>query len=126
MSSNIKIIRICEFCRKEFTARTTVTRCCSDHCSKRRWKQEQKEKKIEQSNVETQLIRVLPKGDIDTREFFSVIEFSKLVGISRWTLWRAIKRNEIKAAKIGRRVIIDRKEIDKYFIITEHHGKRNS
>lgn len=60
------------------------------------------------------------------REFFSISEFSKLVGVSRWTLWRAIKRNELTVAKIGARVIIDRKEIEKFIIKVPYHGQRNT
>jgi hypothetical protein len=41
MSSNLRIVKICEYCKQEFIARTTVTQCCSDACAKRPRKQNQ-------------------------------------------------------------------------------------
>jgi hypothetical protein len=38
MSSNIKIVKISEYCNHEFIAKTTTTKCCSDNCSKRFYK----------------------------------------------------------------------------------------
>jgi hypothetical protein len=38
MSSNMRILKICESCRVEFVAKTTVTQCCSDACAKRLYK----------------------------------------------------------------------------------------
>lgn len=126
MSSNIKVNRICAFCKKEFVARTTVTRCCSDHCAKRFYKLKKREEKIEESNKQTLIMGAMSVEEWKLREFFSISEFSKLVGVSRWTLWRAIKRNELTVAKIGARVIIDRKEIEKFIIKVPHHGQRDT
>ena len=39
MASNIKVQKICQQCGKEFTARTTVTRCCGDACAKKAYKE---------------------------------------------------------------------------------------
>ena len=46
MSSNMKILKRCEYCKQEFVAKTTVTKCCSDYCAKRLYKLKQREKKI--------------------------------------------------------------------------------
>ncbi len=54
MSSNLKITRICQHCGIEFIARTTVTRYCGDHCSKRAYKVRIKQQKVQASNSETQ------------------------------------------------------------------------
>jgi hypothetical protein len=35
MSSNIRILKVCECCKQEFIAKTTVTQCCTDACAKR-------------------------------------------------------------------------------------------
>lgn len=42
MSSNIRIVKVCEYCKKEFMARTTVTKCCSDPCAKGLYKLKQR------------------------------------------------------------------------------------
>jgi len=50
MSSNIEVQRVCQLCGKKFTARTTVTKYCSDRCSKKAYKLRYRESKILQSN----------------------------------------------------------------------------
>ncbi|RYZ22089.1 MAG: DNA-binding protein [Chitinophagaceae bacterium] len=126
MSSNIRVQRICEFCEKQFTARTTVTRCCSDACAKRMYKRRKRDEKITVSEVKVLVEGCVSLEDWKLREYFSLNELTKLVGVSRWTLWRAIKRNEIQAGKIGGRVIIKRDELNKFFINVPHHGSRQT
>lgn len=115
MSSNINIKRICKFCNKEFTARTTVTQCCSDHCSKRYYKLKKKGEKIEKSNQETLEILSQPLELIKKKEFLSVMEAAKLLGVSQRTLYRLMEKGELKFAKIGKRTIIKRTELDNFF-----------
>lgn len=50
---------------------------------------------------------------INAKEYLSVSESCRLIGISRMTLHRLIKAKKIKKGSIGRRVIISRKEIEK-------------
>lgn len=45
------------------------------------------------------------------KEFFSTIEIAKLLGISRVAVFKKIKSGEIKAKKIGRNFIIEKKEL---------------
>ncbi|RTZ03525.1 hypothetical protein EKM02_01445 [Flavobacterium sp. RSP49] len=52
MSSNIEVIRICEHCKKQFTARTTRTRYCSHICNSRGYKSLVRKGKVEKSNNE--------------------------------------------------------------------------
>jgi len=52
MSSNLRIVKICEYCKQEFIARTTVTQCCSDPCAKRFYKVKQREKAIHHPDVQ--------------------------------------------------------------------------
>src|ERR1700760_2824773 len=35
MSSNLRIVKMCAFCKQEFIARKTTTETCSDPCAKR-------------------------------------------------------------------------------------------
>jgi excisionase family DNA binding protein len=115
MSSNITVQRICQHCGIEFTARTTVTQCCSLSCSQKLYKAKKKVAKIETSNTETRQIISKPIEEIKTKEFLSISDTCKLLGISRRTVYRLIERNTILAGKAGRRTLIPRSEINKLF-----------
>jgi len=73
MSSNIKIVKICEFCNNEFIAKTTTTKCCSDNCSKRFYKLKIKNDKIGKAELKTEIKRK-PKAFI-TEEEINVIKY---------------------------------------------------
>lgn len=112
MSSNIRVQRICQQCRKEFTARTTVTKYCSDKCSKAAYKARKRAEKIKQSNAETTRIINQPIEQLKAKEFLSIKEVSQLVGISRRTVYRLIEQGDLKKIKIGSRTIIKRSSIN--------------
>jgi len=44
--------------------------------------------------------------NIIKRRFFDVTEICEITGVSRPTVFRAIKRGEIKAKKLGRKLLI--------------------
>ncbi|MFP4088952.1 MAG: helix-turn-helix domain-containing protein [Cyclobacteriaceae bacterium] len=115
MSSNIRVPKICQHCGAEFIAKTTVTKFCGDNCAKRDYKKRKREQKVQkvapvaiQKNEFNQL-------QLREKEFLSIAETCSLLGASRMTLYRQIKGGKIKAAKIGRRTIIKRSEIEKLF-----------
>jgi excisionase family DNA binding protein len=115
MSSNIRIEKTCAFCGIKFTAKTTVTQFCSDNCAKRSYKKRKREGKIlnavdrdQQANPFNPIIK--------QKEFLSIDETCQLVGASRWTIYRLIDKGRLKAAKLGSRTIVPRKEIDNLFI----------
>lgn len=114
MSSNIRIQRICQHCGGEFTARTTVTRYCSDDCAKRAYKARKRADKVRESNRQTHQIKTKPIEDIKAKEFLSVRETSKLIGCSRQTVYTLINTGQLKAKNIlKKKTIIRRTEIDK-------------
>lgn len=45
------------------------------------------------------------------RQFISTIELSKILGISRISVFKKIKSGEIKAEKVGRNFIIDKRNL---------------
>lgn len=115
MSSKIEIQRICQHCSNEFTAKTTVTKYCSDVCAKRAYKVRKRKEKIEASNSESLQIKTHSFEQLKTKDFLTISEACELLSISRWTIWRAIKRNELNAGKIGRRTLIRRSDLELLF-----------
>ncbi len=128
MSSNISIPKTCTFCGKTFIAKTTSTKYCSHTCNSRHYKQKVKDDKIQNSLVEhqqtmqsvqtLQTLQTLQTGNADsliTKSFLSIEDAVRLVGVSRWTINRMIKRGELQIHKFGRKKIIQRKQIDKLF-----------
>ncbi|MDA3928879.1 MAG: helix-turn-helix domain-containing protein [Prolixibacteraceae bacterium] len=118
MSSNIEILKICEFCNEKFIAKTTVTRFCGHSCASRSYKQRLKENKIDLSIEKTNKEKVLKTQDlglevIKQKEFLSIKDAYTLLGISERTFYRLMKIGTIKTIKIGGRTIIKRSEIDR-------------
>lgn len=115
MSSNIQIQRICELCKNEFTARTTVTKYCSHSCASMAYKERTRNTKIKVSNIEMTHTISIPIAKLQAKDFLSIDDACKLLGVSRWTISRAIKEKRLKAASLGRRIVIKRTEIDRLF-----------
>ena len=114
MSSKIRLTRICKFCGVEFEAKTTVTKYCSLKCAQRAYKQKVKTDKVSLSNAETQEVRQKPIEIIKAKEYLSVAETCKLLGLSRTTFYRTVKRGQIAVLRIGKRVIIQQGELNKF------------
>src|SRR3979409_1491457 len=99
MSSNIRIKKICQHCNKVFTAKTTVTKFCSDNCAKANYKKRQKEHKIQLSNVdmEKKLSQVksyekeegLSAGFV-VKEMVGMSDLSSMIGLSERTIFRLL------------------------------------
>lgn len=115
MSSNIEITKICTVCGAEFLARTTKTLCCSHKCSSAAYKARKRADKVDAVKKEVAAIKAKPITDIKSKEYLSITEVCTLVGVSRWTVWRSIQQGELKAVKLGRRVIIRRADIETMF-----------
>jgi excisionase family DNA binding protein len=49
-----------------------------------------------------------------TREWVTYKQAEELSGLSRTTLWKLLSAGEIKAARVGRAVRINRRSIDEY------------
>ncbi len=52
---------------------------------------------------------------IRAKESLNIADASKLLGVSRWTIWRAIGSGGLHAVKLGRRTLIRRSDIDRLF-----------
>ncbi|MGN7812576.1 helix-turn-helix domain-containing protein [Flavobacterium sp. 22076] len=115
MSSKIEITRICEFCKNEFTARTTKTLYCSLKCSSRAYKARVRQAKIDRSENETKQVKNVNLEAIKAKDYIDVNLASNLLGISKRTIYRLIARGELDIAKFGRRTIIRRCDLDSFF-----------
>lgn len=116
MSSNIRVLKICERCGNEFMARKTVTRFCTANCAKRAYKERQKEIKIKKSDTKTLKEKLKPIEEIKSKEFLSVIEAAKLIGCCKQTVYTLINSGIINGVNIKiKKTIIPRKEIDNLF-----------
>ncbi|RXR16311.1 DNA-binding protein [Flavobacterium amnicola] len=116
MSSNIEVLRICQYCNNEFIAKKTTTKHCSHKCASRAYKQRLKVLKIEESNAETFKIKNKTIVDLKEKEFLTVKEVSLLLGFSTRTLYRMINENKLNAHKFTeRKTIVKRSDIDLLF-----------
>jgi excisionase family DNA binding protein len=102
-----------------------VTKNCSDVCRKRAYKLRQREEKIKASLIEQQTtLATIKKSvgrkpvqhqDLNDKQFMSINEISDLIGVSRWSIQRMLKRGEIPFKQFGRKKIINRQELEKLF-----------
>lgn len=116
------IPKTCSYCGKAFIAKTTLTRYCGHTCNSRHYKQKAKEEKIQNSLIEQkqtlQSSQTLPTTNLNSlsnKNYLCVQDAAILIGVSRWTINRMIKRGDLQTHKFGRKKIIERSQIDKLF-----------
>jgi len=121
MSSNLHIKRICQYCTKEFTARTTVTKYCSHKCNSAAYKSKKRDEKVEQSNKEVFNIKTEPIERVNAKEFLTVKNVAVLLNCSVRTVYRLIEQGDIKAVNLSqRKILVRRPDIDSLF---KEHSK---
>lgn len=90
MSSNIRISRICTHCKKEFEAKTVVTRYCSNTCNRKHYKEIKRQEKIWLANKLIVPIRVNSNAN---NQHFSIPDSARILGVSERTIFRLIQRS---------------------------------
>jgi excisionase family DNA binding protein len=116
MSSKIQVQRICEFCSKEFTAKTTVTRFCSLKCASKAHKQMVRNRKVEVSESQTIEKKNQSIEDLKGKEFLTVREVSRLLNCSIRSAYYYIESGSINSFNLGQRITrVKRSDIDKLF-----------
>ena len=117
MSSNIRIERVCEFCKCKFVARTTKTKFCSHRCSSRSWKHTARQEKIVVSNIEStisgKIRRTVNFPELAEKQLLTITEASAFLNITHVTLRRWIKEKRILSSRIGKKHLIKREHLDK-------------
>jgi excisionase family DNA binding protein len=119
------IPKTCTYCGKAYIAKTTLTRYCCLKCNSRHYKQKAKEEKIQNSLIgqqqtmqSLQSLQTLPTANLNSlsnKNYLCVQDAADLIGVSRWTINRMIKRGDLQTHKFGRKKIIERSQIDKLF-----------
>ncbi|NII25146.1 helix-turn-helix domain-containing protein [Pseudoflavitalea sp. X16] len=121
MSSNIRIQKACLHCKKVFTAKTTVTKFCSDDCAKRNYKLRMRGEKLQASkegarNEMDQLLNSnTPKNVQETvsmeKALINVKELAVLIGISRRSIFNLMEDKSFPRIKIGRKLLFDKNQV---------------
>ena len=114
MSSNMQILKVCEFCKKDFVAKKTTSACCSDNCSKRLYKRKKRDEKINVVQVETQNKKILAAAVvqqehriINAKRFLTLKEAALLLNVTPLTLRRWTLAKQVPASKVGKKWIFD-------------------
>lgn len=110
MSSNIRILKTCEYCKKEFIARKTTSKTCSDDCAKRFYKLKQRSNKIARIEIKEEIKRK-PKAfvteeemrAIQAKEYLTLKEAALLLNVSPLTLRRWILDGKVASEKVGKK-----------------------
>ena len=109
MSSNIRIEKTCEWCGKQFTAQTTVTRFCSKRCSEHAYKERLRQQKI-------QMAKAMPSpknSELKEKDYLTVAEAGQILGMTRQGVYKLIHRGSLTASKLSTRLtLIKRTSID--------------
>jgi excisionase family DNA binding protein len=120
MSSNLRIVKICAFCKQEFIAKKTTTETCSDPCAKRLYKVKQRQKAIRQVEDETMVKRepkaFITEGEIkavQAKEWLTLKEAALLLNVSPLTLRRWTIAGIVKSKKIGRKHMFRKADLKK-------------
>lgn len=120
-ASKVPIKKVCEHCQKVFYAYKRTTRFCCSKCNERHYKETIRLRMVQETERKTnEKIKLKQdRGDIHSKEYLTVTQSSELLGISRWTLYRLIKQEAIKASRItGRTSLISRESINTF--MNEH------
>src|SRR5438309_5461780 len=111
MSSNMQIVKICEYCKKEYIARKTTSKTCSDDCAKRNYALKIRNEKIAQVEKEVEnkrKLKVTIAVDqiqlIQVKQYLTLKEAAILLNVSPLTLRRwTLDNNRMNAQKVGKK-----------------------
>ena len=115
MSSNMQILKVCEYCNKDFIAKKTTSACCSDNCAKMFYKKRKRDEKIKTAEVETKSKKMLLAAVVEeehkiinAKQYLTLIEAALLLNVTPLTLRRWTFAKEIQASKSGKKWILIR------------------
>ena len=113
-TSNIRIKKVCEWCKKEFYSQKCTTRFCCKRCAEYAYKDRKRQER--KSYTEAQMQKCLhekAQSEISVKEYLSISEVAKILGITRDGVYKLIYRGVLIAYKISSRfTVVFRKDID--------------
>ena len=115
MSTNIRVESTCDFCGKNFIAKTLKTRYCSHTCNSRDYKKKLKEKKLK-GGVKDRKDNEISKNleALKNKEYLSARDAAVIVGCSTKTIYRLLSDGTIKGVNLSKRLTrINKKSLDK-------------
>lgn len=112
--SKIKIRKNCEWCGEEFLAQKTTTRYCSHKCNSRAYKAASRENRVKKVEIQAAIQKSV--DNIKNKEYLSVLEVSKLIGVTFQSVYKMIYAGHLKASKISSRLsFIKKSDVDAMF-----------
>lgn len=118
MSSNIQIEKVCQWCGKNFTARTTQTVYCCKRCSEHAYKDRKRKEKLERCKTEVQRVQ---SGlvELSSKDFMTPRQAAQFVGLCYKTFYTYINKGVIKAWKLNRKTLVRKCDIETLFSSSE-------
>lgn len=135
MSNKVKIERICEYCGKIFIAQTCKTRFCSHACNSKHYKESIRSgrynivtKEVKEERKQRIKLSVDEVEFIQAKEFINLKQLCIYLGVCRKSAYTYLRKYFIPFTRIGGRIIVERKEIDKIMIrlIQSVHTKQEN
>lgn len=122
MSSNIRIKRVCQFCKQTFVAKTFSTKYCSHSCNSKDYKRKLKEERISVVNKEVQIEKIIkksPKEEFNVellyqKPYLNIAEVCILLNISDSTIRKYLKNGLLPSLRIGKKHIIKKSDLENF------------
>lgn len=121
----MKIEKLCEECGNSYIAKTTVTKNCSNKCSRRAYKRRKRNEKLDLANksIKTDHTKLMDarieraskintsKIDISGKEYLTVKQTCISLNMSKATVYRLFEKKILTKKKIGGKTLILQQEI---------------
>jgi excisionase family DNA binding protein len=114
----MKISKKCSYCGKKFMAKTLKTKYCCHKCNQEHYRKKERKKNLNNSEKSPlQNKEIIPFDEqlsaLKAKDLLSMKYVMVLLGISMSSVQRLIRNKHLKAAKLGTRVIIRKKDLKK-------------
>ena len=115
MSSNMQILKVCEYCKNDFITKKTTSACCSDNCAKSLYKSRKRDEKIKLAETETKSKKMLSAAIVEeehklinAKQYLTLKEAALLLNVTPLTLRRWALAKEIPGFKALKKWIFDK------------------
>ena len=102
MEKNKTYLKVCQFCGKEFYAYKSTTKCCSDFCAKRLYKQRKRGRLLQN---EKQFVKDRIAQELQQQVFLSISDAARLLNVSRPTMMNIINARGLCVHSTSKRMI---------------------